>query len=378
MKGAFLYVDAGKGHYVPAVALADSFERAGHEAVVEDLFVAFKTPLWRWVCKNDWRFCLRHPRFERILHTLTDIRLNYYLIRKEVGFPPGRLKSFVAWFEKEKPDFIVSTNFLGGIILPKILKKTGIDVPVFQYVADVFDTPVVGVNNELDRFYVPSDLGVSYALKRGQKSDSVARCPFPIRAEFKDYEFQGKKKARANLGLKDKFTILITLGGEGIGDDKILYGLAKRGMDVQVVIIGGNHAATQKSFDEFKAKYPNFDLVRPGYVTNVYEYIDASDMQVGKAGANALMEAMYLQRPCLISEVLFMARKVEEFFAECQVGWCEDDLEKKLDIIESCYRNEGILSDISKRFENLSLTFSSDKFRDQILDDYKKIKSGRN
>lgn len=376
MKGAFLYVDAGKGHYIPAIALADSFKKAGHEVVVEDLFVAFKTPFWRWFCKNDWRFCLRHPSFERILHSITDSRINYYLVRNEVNFP-GRVKSFAAWYEREKPDFIVSTNFLGGVILPKILKKAGIDIPIFQYVADVFDTPVVGVCNEIDRFYVPSDLGIEYSIKRGQLKDTVSRCPFPIRAEFKDYEFKGKKESRANLGLKDKFTILITLGGEGIGDDKILHGLARRGLDVQVVIIGGNHESTQRDFDAFKAKYPDFDLVRPGFVNNVFEYLDACDMQVGKAGANALMEAMYLQRPCLISEVLFMARKVEEFFAESKVGWCEDNLEKKLDIIESCYRDESILTDIAKRFENLPLSFSSDKFRDQILEDYDKIKSGR-
>ena len=36
MKGAMLYVNAGKGHYVPAKALADSFIRAGQEAVLED------------------------------------------------------------------------------------------------------------------------------------------------------------------------------------------------------------------------------------------------------------------------------------------------------------------------------------------------------
>ena len=52
MKGAFLYVDAGKGHYVPAVALRDAMNDMGEEAVVEDLFIIFKAPLVRWVSKH--------------------------------------------------------------------------------------------------------------------------------------------------------------------------------------------------------------------------------------------------------------------------------------------------------------------------------------
>ena len=41
MRGAMLYVNAGKGHYTPAIALADSFNKAGHTVVVEDLLQQF-------------------------------------------------------------------------------------------------------------------------------------------------------------------------------------------------------------------------------------------------------------------------------------------------------------------------------------------------
>ena len=80
MRGAMLYVNAGKGHYMPAKALADSFVRAGHEAILEDLFVVVDAPFWKLFCKYDWRFLLHHPKFERFLHRYTDSRLNYYLM----------------------------------------------------------------------------------------------------------------------------------------------------------------------------------------------------------------------------------------------------------------------------------------------------------
>ena len=65
MKGAFLYVDAGKGHYVPAVALSDAMKDMGEEAIVEDLFVIFKAPIVRWISKHYWRYLLHHPKLEK-------------------------------------------------------------------------------------------------------------------------------------------------------------------------------------------------------------------------------------------------------------------------------------------------------------------------
>ena len=59
MKGAFVYVDAGKGHYVPAVALSDAMKAMGDEAIVEDLFVIFKSP------KYYWRYLLHHTKLEK-------------------------------------------------------------------------------------------------------------------------------------------------------------------------------------------------------------------------------------------------------------------------------------------------------------------------
>ena len=104
-----LYVNAGKGHYVPAKALADSFIRGGHEAVLEDLFVTFDTPFWEFFCKYDWRFLLHHPRLEPFVHSLTDNRLNFYLIRGQ-GFQKKHMRAFEAWYDKNRPDFIISTN----------------------------------------------------------------------------------------------------------------------------------------------------------------------------------------------------------------------------------------------------------------------------
>ena len=182
IRGAFLYVNAGKGHYIPAVALAESLKKAGHTAIVEDLFVTVKAPFWEWFCKYDWRFLLHHPRLEEISHSGTDNRLSYRLIRWQ-GHSRKHLRNFKEWYEKTKPDFIVSTNFIGGIILPLALKKLEINIPVFQYAADAFDTPLSGVNKDLTKMYLPTEIGCKTKLYKSLSSLKPSRSKEKARAQ---------------------------------------------------------------------------------------------------------------------------------------------------------------------------------------------------
>ena len=368
MRGAMLYVNAGKGHYTPAIALAESFNNTGHSAIVEDLFVVVGAPFWEWFCKYDWRFLLHHPHLEGVCHKFTDNRLSTVLIRNQ-GLTESHLSNLKRWYNKHTPDFIVSTNFIGGIILPAAFKKLGINIPVFQYAADVFDTPLSGVNKNLTKMYLPTEVGCRNAIKKGQPEETVSICPFPLQSYIKNTPNITQKEARAKLGLKDKFTVLFALGGEGIGHPGFLYKMVERGYNWQIVAIGGMSKTTNAAFDKFCREYPYVDFVRPGFVNNVNEYLIASDIQIGKAGANALMESIYLHRPCIISDLLYAARATREFFAENEVGWCEGRVSKQVSIVESYFNNSALLEDMATRYANLPVEFSSDKFMLQIIKD---------
>ena len=122
MKGAMLYVDAGKGHYIPAKALADSFIRAGHEATVDNLLLVLGSKFWNIMTKYSWRAMLHVPRLEPLLTNSVDSRFNAYLMKRIVEMDKYK-NVFSAWLEKERPDFIVSTNFIGGAVIPAVLDK---------------------------------------------------------------------------------------------------------------------------------------------------------------------------------------------------------------------------------------------------------------
>ncbi len=368
MKGAFLYVDAGKGHYIPAVALADAMKDMGHEAVVEDLFLVFRMPLFRKISKEYWRYLLHHPKLEKKVNALSNNRSAHDSL-KMLSSNQRALRHFRKWFLKERPDFIVSTNFMGATLLPAIIKKIGANCPVYDYAADLFDQVKAGVDNSLTMCYVPTTIGVEHTIKMGQDPSRTKLCPFPLSKKFEVSRKMTKEEARKKLSLKNKFTVLWNLGGEGIGSPKMLYGMVKRGLDIQVVVIGGKSKTTETEFNIFKHKYPGFDLEMRGFVNNAQEYIMACDLQMGKAGANSLMESLYLRRPFLVSEVLYMGRSTQLFFNSYPVGWTSDDLEEKLDIIEKAYKDPSVLASIDEEMKNLPVDFSAPHFAQMLIND---------
>lgn len=368
MKGAFLYVNAGKGHYTPAKALCDSFIRSGHDAVLEDLFVVFNTPFWEKFCILDWRFLLHHPHIEPYSHAITDNRLSFFLIRWQ-GLMRKHYEGFLRWYEKEKPDFIVSTNFIGGVFLPDACEKAGIKIPIYQYCADVFFTPKTGINNKLAKMYFSSDIGIEDGRRKKQREETLSLLPFPLHDNFEFYKKVSKREARKILGLKDKFTILYNLGGEGIGSTSILRSMAKEGLDVQVVTIGGKSNSTKKALDRVKEEFPDFDLIEAGFVSNIEVYLNACDLQIGKAGANSLMEAVYMRVPCLVTSVLFAFRRSLIFFDRYKTGWGADKKKEQMEIIRDLVSNPERLEEIEKNFEKIPYVFSSERARDQIIKD---------
>ncbi|MCF0237936.1 MAG: UDP-N-acetylglucosamine--LPS N-acetylglucosamine transferase [Sphaerochaetaceae bacterium] len=374
MKGAFIYVDAGKGHYVPAIALRDAFVEMGGEAVVEDLFVVFKSPIVHWCSKNYWRFLLHHPALEKKINKAVDNKTANVLL-KNLKIDITAYNHFKRWFFKEKPDFIITTNFMGSALLPSLIKKLGVNCPVFDYEADLFDQVKSGIEATVTKVYVPTSIGVENTIKMGQPENTVTLSPFPLSSKFEKCQKLTKEEARKKLGLKNKFTVLCNLGGEGIGSPDFLYSLVKRALDVQVVVIGGKSKTTEKAFNAFKEKNPDFSLEMRGFVNNPQEYIMACDMQMGKAGANSLMESLFLNRPFLVSEVLYMARHTSKFFQDHYCGWCEDDLEKKVDIIEKCVKDSQEMEKINKAFKDLPVVFSAKKLMEMVLEDTKEFYS---
>jgi processive 1,2-diacylglycerol beta-glucosyltransferase len=198
--------------------------------------------------------------------------------------------------------------------------------------------------------------------------------PFPLKAGVDEYYNLSKEDARAQLGLEqNKPTVILNLGGEGIGNADLPRALVKRGLDYQVIVLGNPSKETLFKFKIFKREFPNNTLITPGFVSNVGVYIKACDVQMGKTGANSLLESMYLKRPFLMSQLLYTSKAFVDFIEDYKIGWAENNVQKQIDILENYFSDEQEQKFISDVMENLPINFSSDAFIDMILEDYKEF-----
>lgn len=372
MKAAFLYINAGKGHYIPAKALGDSFIRGGHEALVENIFTVFGTEFWDNMAEKGWQHYLHHYKVQPYLNRLYDNRHIVGKLVSKLSLRDKNLNPFKQWIYSEKPDFIVMTNFIGAPIIPRALEEIGYRCPVYLYAADVFDTPNIGVSDKLTAMYFASDIGRDAAIKRGMPPEKIRICPFPLQSKMEGYEKPDKKEIRKKLGLEDRFTVMLTFGGEGVGDTKLLRRLASSSVcsDLQVVIVGGRHEKTEERLDRFQREHPSLRLYRPGFVSNMNEYLSASDIQVGKAGANSFMESVFLRVPCIVSQLLYPFQNSRIFLSRYHVGWAENRISRQARIIEKSATDKDFLKNMERNFSSIPVVFSSDRMRDMLISDY--------
>lgn len=367
---ALLYVDAGKGHLTPAKALADAFIRQGHTTVVENLFVACKAPVVGYLGKTNWRLQLHYPRMELKVNAKSDNHKTGALIRF-LATHTHSVQDFKQWLDQVQPDCIVVTHFLAGTLIQPLVAHLNLPIPVFEYAADVVFTPRLGINSNLDKLYICTTIGKELAIRDGQKEDTISICPFPLKSSLMLNKPLGKQEARKKLGLEDRFTVLLNLGGEGIGTTDFLEEVEKRGLEWQIITVGKLSSTTALHYKHFKENHPDFRLYTPGFVDNIQEYICACDVQAGKAGANALMESLSLKRPFMISSLLYAAWPTSIFFDRNQVGWVENIVEKQVDILQTFSEDERVQEAMQQAFEKLPVTFDSDRFASIIVEDAK-------
>ncbi len=375
MKVSFIYVDAGKGHYVPAKALYDHYSKMGNEATLDNLFLILGASRWNKIVKQWWRMNLHYPRAERFLNGKLDgpfVRNVIKVIAENISF---YAENFISWYNKEKPDYILCTNYLAHPILTSLVKITKIDIPIFVYVADVFDNPIIGNSNEVTKFFIASEFGKNNCIRKGLIEQKIMIVPFPLKKDVMKYGNVNKIKARESLKLdKEKFTIILNFGGEGIGNVKLIKEILRKDIDWQIIVLGNLSKATTLKYKNLRKKYPKLDLVTPGYVENIGLYIKACDFQVGKTGANSLLESLYLKRPFLMSELLYTSRAFIDFMNYKKIGWAENNIEKQVEILKRYSSDELIRKEIENNLNTLPISFGCVPLLEIVDKEYYKYK----
>jgi len=334
----FATIAAGGGHVAVARAMAEAVEHhypGRFELRVSDYMKevgAKEVAGLDRLHKETWRFMLRYPILARTSQRLMDTfpRLTIAAQRRLVR---GFASAAAADLERDPPLVIFSNHGLMTAGLAEAKRVGSLEVPVLSFANELVGICSYWADPRADRIIVPSEEARRDLMRFGVPGGKVTFVGFgyPVRQAF--LSVPTKAEARVRLGLEDRFTCLVSSGGEGVGRNQRELVRALLGSDtpLQVVVIAGRNEGLKK---ELRTLGTGKNVLKiEGYVEDMATYLAASDAFVGKAGPASVYEAIVVGRPALVTgyaglNEVGVARLVEQWGLGRYVGTPKQLLEE--------------------------------------------------
>lgn len=299
-KIVILHASAGHGHQKAAEAVQQALLEAD-PALSVNVFDAldYFPPLIKkiyvgsyvWMMKHAgwlWGVCFKFSD-SSLLKPLN--RINRRLFNGVCG------KKLERMISTTRPDLVIATHFMPPEVIAAMKQNTILETKVLTVVTDML----------VHRFWVASTTDVYSACARethdhlvrlGVPSDKIRITGIPIDSKFA--VSRQAAEVREELGMKrDCFTVLFTSGGVGASAvDKMIEKLLSTRENIQVIAVSGNNKALKEKLDAMADVYPNLHPF--GFVNNMDELMDASDIIVGKAGGLTTSESLAKGKPLFI------------------------------------------------------------------------------
>ena len=304
MKILVLSFGAGEGHHAAAKAVLEAARQRGHSGVIVDFLGLVSKRLSRAVNVSYGGIVKHAPEMfgtfyklsARISRRFPRLRSPLYI---DSAIISARLRRLL---EETGPyDGIVATHLMPAQALAH-LKKHGYPLPITIAVAtDYTYYPFWQEVGECDRYVIPDrELMGEYVL-RGMKKERLCPLGIPISTRFS--ALPSKEEARRELGLPQKATLHLVMGGSmGAGDiQRLTEGILRtRPVREHAVIICGNNRALKAELD---ARYTEVLRVHTvGFTGKVFLYMAACDLLYTKPGGLSSSEAIAARIPMIYSK----------------------------------------------------------------------------
>lgn len=210
-------------------------------------------------------------------------------------------RSLASELSGNEPALVVVNHGWLAVAYTMAQQDFGLDVPVVTFETSTMNANALWAEPQVERMLVASAISKRRLVRLGVPVERIDVVGYPVRAAFLCPP--GKSAARAALGLEERFTCLVSLGGEGVGGspERALGELLKN-RDLQIVVIAGRNEELRRRLEAEQGQNPGLHVL--GFVDRMAEYLAACDVVVGKSGPATAFETLAVGRP-LLSPALF-------------------------------------------------------------------------
>lgn len=302
MKILVIYANAGGGHRSVALALQEGFRQYHPHADIFLLDILSEyTPfpfnrfpdiypvltrgrgnMWQWLYKlsdgkrqSDFMAQLWWP----MLHRRIDLALAAY-----------------------PADVVISVYPLLNRLIGRQLHTLPAAPPFVVQITDLGTAHTSWFSEHADFYLMPTRMVYQRALSLGIPEEKMALVGLPVSLAFTE-RVASKAALQQKLGLATSLPVVLVIGGaDGMGQlQEIVAALDRRHPPVQLVVITGRNARLQSKLASKKWSIPVKVL---GFVDNMYEWMQAADLLLSKAGPSTISEALAASLPIILTGYL--------------------------------------------------------------------------
>lgn len=249
-------------------------------------------------------------------------------------------EKIIALLDEQSPDLIISTYFLYDEICARYANMHGIHC--VNAVANPRTIHPLEGSDLSDANLVFDHQAIDTLVEFGVPKEKILETGWFVREQFVPVEEKEIVRKKLKL-LTHPQTFLFTAGSDGSTTIlKILPLFFQITTPLQVIFICGNNASLYKSLKlflktfHFAQRHSSVRFVILRFVSNIHEYMQASDLIIGKAGPNSLFEAVACHLPFFaLTHISGQEDGNLELIEEYKLGFVEENPLKAIALLKT-------------------------------------------
>jgi processive 1,2-diacylglycerol beta-glucosyltransferase len=202
-----------------------------------------------------------------------------------------------------KPDAIVCTHFLPYISISSRLQRIP-EAPLVYAATTDFDIHQLWVDPVVQSYSVFHEESAWQLRSKGVPPERIRVLGIPVQPEFRTR--RPAKAVRRELGIPERsFTLLLLSGGFGVGriEETVVRTMnllgARASERFTMLVVSGRNEALRRNLERIAAP-ANVTLRVFGFVQNIHDLMDASDLLISKSGGLTSSEALAKGLPMIV------------------------------------------------------------------------------
>jgi processive 1,2-diacylglycerol beta-glucosyltransferase len=297
-----LSASAGAGHIRAAEAIEKAIRIRGLASDVQHLDVLkFTNKVFRHLYSKAYIDLVNNaPEVLGWLYDYLDDPAKNDPIR--LAFDRLNANSFIRYLGRYQPDVAICTHFLPSGIISSLKGEEKVKVLNTVVVTD-FDVHAMWLCRHVEQYFVAMEETKVHLRALGVPESLVTISGIPIDPIFA--EPRDKSAMRRKHGLEpDRFTILVSAGGFGVGPvGYLMQALAELKHSARVIAVCGRNAVLKAELANTiknikKSSVVSYTVL--GFTTEMDELMTAADLFVGKPGGLTTSEALAKGLPMVV------------------------------------------------------------------------------